>query len=334
MEYFNSPESGLQPAFETFSPVEWLQECRNLADQCKDICTLTKGYIHLANTKEISVVDPCEQCGDRPVDSMWMERKVVDSADIVFVVSENKLFRGPEVLANLNTLINKLDNTLRKASSPMENNMYGLAAFGSIGVHEGDHSHTINGYLMNTAANMPKGFESLDSEGDYPTDAFDAISLAATYRFRAGAAKAIILIVENERQVEESYLTLAEVQQKLNSRGIILYVVSNYESISKKSAPGAPVGIKFDKTIITASKKIKEGVVNIPSGNYAKLAIATRGSIFRLDMLLSGNNELLSMLPKIIRNDALPIMSGSVERQCQCVINQYGLATVNCENIW
>ena len=62
MEYFNSPESGLQPAFETFSPVEWLQECRNLADQCKDICTLTKGYIHLANTKEISVVDPCGKC--------------------------------------------------------------------------------------------------------------------------------------------------------------------------------------------------------------------------------------------------------------------------------
>lgn len=81
-------------------------------------------------------------------------------------------------------------------------------------------------------------------------------------------------------QVEESYLTLAEVQQKLNSRGIILYVVSNYESISKKSAPGAPVGIKFDKTIITASKKIKEGVVNIPSGNYAKLAIATRGMYY------------------------------------------------------
>lgn len=132
---------------------------------------------------------------------MWMERKVVNSADIVFVVSENKLFRGEQILANLNTLIDRLDNTLRKASTPMENNMYGLAAFGGIEIHEGDHSHTINGYLMNTASNMPKGFASLESHGDSPTDAFDAISLAAQYNFRPGAAKAIILIVENEREV-------------------------------------------------------------------------------------------------------------------------------------
>ena len=78
-------------------------------------------------------------------------------------------------------------------------------------------------------------------------------------------------------QIEESYLTLADVQEMLSTRGIILYVVSNYESLSKKSAPGAPVGIQFDKTIITASKKDKEAVLDIPTGNYAKLAIATRG---------------------------------------------------------
>ena len=58
------------------------------------------------------------------------------------------------------------------------------------------------------------------------------------------------------------------------------------------------------------------------------------GSIFRLDMLIRGDDNLLTTLPKTLRNDAIPIMAGEVDRQCTCVINQYGLATVECQNTW
>ena len=142
-----------------------------------------------------------EQCGDRAIEATWMERKVVYGADIIFTISENNQFRGLDVLANLQTLVNKLDNTLRKAKQPMMDNNYGLAAFGGINIHAGAHSHTIHGQLMNEARWMPKGLASLEFNGSYPTDAFEAIRLASQYKFRPGAAKAIVLIVESERKV-------------------------------------------------------------------------------------------------------------------------------------
>jgi hypothetical protein len=333
-EFFGGSDSPLQPAFERVSTTEWRNECVNLADECRDICALTFGYVEFARTKDIGITDPCEQCEDRPRNSVWMENKIVYGADIIFVVSENIRFRGQEMLANLKALANKLEKTLVK--SPMTNNRYGLAAFGGIDVHEGAHSHSIHGQLINRASQMPMGLESLEFNGTYPTDAFDAIKLASDYKFRPGAAKVVILIVESERMYEDSKHNLSSIQQFLTRRGITLYVVSDYESLQKKSSTGAPVGIRYDKTIISSKKDTNAKFtkfLDIPSGNYAKLAIATHGSIFRLDMLMDGNDDLITMLPKTIRNDAMPIMAGEVERECTCLINQYGLATVECRNI-
>jgi len=336
-EYFSASDSPLEPAFERISPVDWRQECYNLAQQCKDICAVTIGYVQLARSMDIGLVDPCEKCGDRPRESMWMETKVVYGADVIFTISENRQFEGKQMLRNLKTLAKKLENTLSQGKSPMTDNRYGLAAFGGIDVHEGAHSHSIHGQLINTARHMPEGLESLEFNGTYPTDAFDAIVLASEYKFRPGAAKIIILIVENEREYVESYFSLDEVQQFLTNRGITLYVVSNYDSLQKKSSSGAPVGIQFDSSIISAKKDKSAKItkfLDIPSGNYAKLAIATRGSIFRLDMLMEGNDDLMEMLPKVVRNNAIPIMAGEVDRQCKCVINPYGLASIECRNIW
>jgi len=215
----------------------------------------------------------------------------------------------------------------------MTNNRYGLVAFGGLNIHAGAHPHTIYGRLINTAPYMPYGLESLAIEGDYPTDAFDAIKLASEYTFRPGAAKMVVLIVESEREYEESYYTLTDIQQFLTRRGVTLYVVSNYTTLQKKST----VGIKFDNTMILTKKAGSDKVtknLDIPRGDYAKLAIATRGSIFRLDMLLEGDDDLQTTLSKTLRNDADRILAGEVDRQCTCVINHYGLATVECQNIW
>ncbi|XP_038049527.1 uncharacterized protein LOC119723087 [Patiria miniata] len=335
-EYFSEDNSPLQAAFEMLSPTEWKQECISHAEECRDICALTFGYVELARSKNIGIIDPCEQCVDRPRDSIWIESKVVYGADIIFTISENERFRGPEMMRNLKSLANKLEKTLSK--SPLTDNRYGLAAFGGIDVHEGAHSHSIHGQLINRANRMSEGLDSLEFNGTYPTDAFDAVKLASDYKFRPGAAKVIILIVESERQYENSRYNLTEIQRYLTSRGIVLYVVSDYESLQKKSYSGAPVGIQYDNTIISAKKDAKDSKItkflDIPTGNYAKLAIATRGSIFRLDMLRAGSEDLLTMLPKTVRNDAVPIMAGEVQRQCTCVINPYGLATIECQNLW
>ncbi|XP_022101695.1 uncharacterized protein LOC110985170 [Acanthaster planci] len=333
-EFFDNVNSPLQPAFEKLSPTEWRNECINHAEECHDICALTFGYVSLARSKDIGIIDPCEQCDDRPRNSVWIENKIIYGADIIFTVSENMRFRGQEFLNNLKVLLSNLESTL--IGSPMTNNRYGLAAYGGIDVHEGAHSHSIHGQLINTAARMPEGLDGLEFNGTYPTDAFDAIKLASDYKFRPGAAKVIILIAESERLYEDSKYNLTSIQEFLTRRGITLYVVSNYESL-QKSYSGAPVGIRYDKTIIS-TKKSKDAKItkflDIPSGNYAKLAIATRGSIFRLDMLMDGDKALMTTLPKIVRNDANPIMAGEVERECTCLINQYGLARVECRNIW
>jgi len=331
MEYFSGEESPLRAAFEVVSPTEWRQECIRVAQQCKDICTVTGGYVELARNKDILVIDPCEQCNDNPKGSEWIENKVVYGADVVFVVSENKRFQGEETLTNLKSLVNNVESTLR--GGQMTNNRYGLVAFGGLNIHAGAHPHTIYGRLINTAPYMPYGLESLAIEGDYPTDAFDAIKLASEYTFRPGAAKMVVLIVESEREYEESYYTLTDIQQFLTRRGVTLYVVSNYTTLQKKST----VGIKFDNTMILTKKAGSDKVtknLDIPRGDYAKLAIATRGSIFRLDMLLEGDDDLQTTLSKTLRNDADRILAGEVDRQCTCVINHYGLATVECQNIW
>ena len=58
-QYFTREDSALKPAFKTISPTEWRQECMSLAHQCKDVCKIAMGYIHMARTKDIDIVDPC-----------------------------------------------------------------------------------------------------------------------------------------------------------------------------------------------------------------------------------------------------------------------------------
>lgn len=67
------------------------------------------------------------------------------------------------------------------------------------------------------------------------------------------------------------------IQKRLDKNGLTLYVLSSYPSIEK----GKKVfGVRADGLIFPSQSKEGDEYLDYPRGNLAKLASATRGSVF------------------------------------------------------
>ncbi len=104
-----------------------------------------------------------------------------------------------ETKSILNDLVTKMDKTLRKAGT--DNNRFSIVAFGGEGVHAPAHVHTSNGKIFASVTEVKSGIESLEFDGQFKTDAMDALQWAADSQWRPEATRIIILVAEMEREV-------------------------------------------------------------------------------------------------------------------------------------
>jgi len=312
--------------------------CKSDSSDCdsrRGICDSTAAYVALCRAKGVWInqTAECETCGDvdreRALNEAWIEDSKL-TADVIVVVSESeKLTVSGRPEDQLKNLINNIDKKLQ--AEGIIDNRYSLIGFGGQNVHADHHQHTTRGKIWNEEKHFYKGARALEFGGRVGTDAYEAIKLASELEFRPQASRLIFLVTEDERSAVNTTLTIEELQKLLEENGIVLNVVSEYAALQKNTI--RIVGISHDGYLISGKDKDRKyKLLDRVGEDYAKLSSATRGSLFRLDMLMSKNDDLMRKVPEVaarqVRYDV-----NKTYRSCQCVRNVDGRAISKCKSI-
>ncbi|XP_041474845.1 uncharacterized protein LOC121423559 [Lytechinus variegatus] len=338
---FLDEDSTLNATFRDINQVEFYNFCVKETSKCHTVCEATNPVATLGMhlLRNVTYEQNCLDC--TPGEISQENRRSTSTADIIFVVSETvAMAEDNNIKSSMKHVINEMDRKLQNINDVR----YGISAYGGADIHGRPHVHTLCGHLMDSSLDCASsGVESLVFEGAMPGDAMGAIQLAASYPFRKEAAKIIILIADEDIMEESTnyieYLlkinnSRTAIQKRLERQGITFNVFSSYPTLNKKSTDSPILGVDYLGTqIINKKNSAEEGTsrLAIPSGQYAKLAKATRGSVLGLRWLQTGHRDLNNMLPKLILSQIEPQASGQVDFTCRCVIGMYGESRNECQ---
>jgi len=335
---FKNSQSPFAACFDQIKPEAFAEACKTDSSECrqenprKSPCASTAAYVALCRAKGVYLnqTNDCETCDDTTKDRSLNERWITDNkatADIVFVVSESKKMDGRGNPADqLDALVDNMEKTLK--AEGINNNRYMIIGFGGDDIHAPAHQHTVDGRIFNTAERFSKGAKALSFQGKYATDAFEALKMAAEAKYRPQATRIVMLITEDERSAANTTLQIEEVQSLLEDNSIILNVISEFDDLSKSRKY---IGLLHDLTLLTNKDKTKARLPSRVGQTYAKLASATKGSLYRLDMMQDQHVNFLEKVPENIAKQARSAVA--TFKTCQCVRDEEGRAISKCENI-
>ncbi|XP_070550723.1 apolipophorins-like [Ptychodera flava] len=337
---FKSDKSEFAPCFDKVKPEPFMLACESDSQDCSSrdrnaICDSTAAYVALCRAKGVwlNQTSECETCGDvdrqRSLNEAWLEDSKL-TADIVLVVSKSeKMTVSGRPEEQLKNLVNNIDKKLE--GEGIIDNRYSLIGYGGKRIHADARQHTIRGGIFKEEKNFNRGAKALKFEGQWGTDAFEAIKLASELKFRPQASRLIFLVTEDERSAVNSSLRIEEVQQLLENNGIVLNVISEYAALQKNTI--RIVGISHDGYLISGKDKDRKyKLLDRVGEDYAKLASATRGSLYRLDMLMDSNDDLFKKVPDITAKQVRFDVEKTY-KSCQCVRNADGRAISRCKSI-
>ncbi|XP_002734473.1 uncharacterized protein LOC100370756 [Saccoglossus kowalevskii] len=334
---FKSKQSPFEPCFSKVNPEPFRQACLVDSPKCdarqvRGICYSTAAYVAICNAKGVKVNDTneCETCEDnnrqRSQNEAWIEDNKL-TADVVFVVSESSKMSNSRK-DQLEILVREIESELKR--SGINDNRYALVGFGGKGIHAPGHQHTINGKLYNSDKLFYSGAKALEFQGEYATDAFEAVKIAAELPFRPQATRLVFLVTESERSAVNVSLTIDDIQSILDKHAVILNVLAEYDELSKNGV----YGVNFRGDYITGKyDDIKKGSLKLRSRigeSYAKLSSTTRGSLYSLEKV-----EHYDFLNKIPEDVARQVKSEvrNAKKVCECVRNAYGRAVTECRSM-
>ncbi|XP_030851546.1 apolipophorins-like [Strongylocentrotus purpuratus] len=342
-EMFLDEDSTLNATFQDINQEEFYNFCVEETRKCNPTCEVTNPVVRLGKDLQRNVdYDP--ECFDCTVGEVNQENvRSTSSADIIFVVSETAAMAEDNVIkSSIKTSIRNMKSVLN--THEVQDVKYGIAAYGGSDILGRPHVHTLCGHLMESSVDCASsGIDSLVFKGARPVDAMGAIQLAASYPFRKEAAKIIILIADEDLMEEstnrfEYYFQInnsrVAIQKSLARQGITFNVFSSYPTLNKKSTDSPILGVNYlGKQIINKKNSGEEGInrLAIPSGQYAKLAKATRGSVMGLHWLQTEHRDLSTLLPRMVYQQIQPQATGQVDFICRCVIGMYGEARNECQ---
>ena len=115
----------------------------------------------------------------------------------------------------------------------LKNSRYGLVGFGGTGFHTAAHSHTYGGQLFGTARTFKRTVTDFQISDEPAGDVYSAMQLAASYPFRQGASKTVI-VVACEDAAYDSPAT-AELMREL---GVSVHVLKAHDfQVAANDAP-------------------------------------------------------------------------------------------------
>jgi len=211
-------------------------------------------------------------------------------ADVIVVMDESgsmsgeQAFIGPAMIA-LNT------GLIGKGLSP---NQFGLVGFGASAGHGiPGHTHSVGGGAFGTAAQFNAATGSLVVSGG-SEDGYSGIAHALTYPFRAGSARNIILVTDEDRD-NEGGPNYAAVLAGLQAKNAILNVIVNADL--RNGANQTALGIDSEGNAFIADGMggftispggHVAGAFGTTAADYINLAFATGGAAFDLNQLRAG----------------------------------------------
>ncbi|XP_006820902.1 apolipophorins-like [Saccoglossus kowalevskii] len=341
---FKNLTSPLRLCFGIVNPEPFMEMCmndlcdsKNVADIESVPCTSAAAYIHECKMNNVPVYMPknCVSC-EKPLGDVFHknekikltegEMNVPKSADVVFVVEEKSC--NKDSAENLHELVRKIEAEFK--SQGLQDNRFGLVGYGGDHVHSKEHSHTIDSKLFNKGRKFILGSDSLVfSENSKNNDTFLALRKAASYPFRTGVAKSIILLTCSD--CRSSAISYDEISSILKKQGISLHILSdNGFSIKKASMTAMVYG--YDVRAVFSSKDINNpygskefrDFIHGDENQCTRLAQETNGTVFDSNMMKEKSFSDVFCPRMVFTSKPSPCQI------CECVVDEHDMGTSVC----
>jgi len=343
-KYFKENSSPFRPCFRQLEPAPFLQMCLNSlmrADE-KEICQVSAFYVQECKEMGVPMRMPtqCVKCTGTDGEYFEGDNYVIDSdnlpksADTVLVVEEKSC--NERVAAKLTGVVRDMERALM--AKGLRNNRFGLVGFGGEGVMNSEHSHTIDGQIMNTHDKLATAINSLRFTGEGSNDdGLRAVRFASLYPFRTGVSKNIVLLKCSS--CHEKTVSYPEIQQLLLERGITLHVLMEHQFTAKTKSPKTSYIFGADSLAAYTHKDATQSQIgdteiirqlSMPKDICVALAQQTNGSVFNSIKLVESRvryeRYFMEVFGKRIAKTATPFNC----QRCECVADQLGHGVPVC----
>ena len=346
---------------------------REITEQLKvcETCKCTDGELACERREGATSADQCfaaARCrvGRRYIDeqeytisfSITDEAGLSPMADILVVVDESRSMIGEHRW--LRNVIPDLDTALRargvgkEVNSP---NLFGLVGYASNGDGRKDNMGTVFMFnktdhrMMGTADEFKKLAKNELKQVGRLEDGYSAIMRALNaHTFRDGAAKLVILVTDEDRDVLNRSLTFDVVYDALASQDIVLNAVINQgfaargrsalgiDGTSERRAyfPRRTTADDGTRKVTFKAKKGGESVRDSGYGttgdDYAKLALKTSGGAWDLNKLREGGKTAKAFTLAFVAVKVKEVVTQLKQcRVCQCLGSNFQCGIV--ENV-
>jgi len=224
------------------------------------------------------------------------------AADVLFVVDESGSMAGEH--AWLGNMISDLEAGLIAAGvgTGTGKNNYGLVGYGATSSHSGvgaaGHKHSVGGGDWGSASDLSTATSTLVTFGG-TEDGWQGMDFGiSNYSFRAGSARNIILITDEDRDNIDASLSFNSLKTSLDGIGALLNVVVNCGFSSGTGSRSSALGVDSAGNAYEADGsggftsdtggKQNGSCFGTTKTDYVDLAWATKGAAWDLNQLRAG----------------------------------------------
>ncbi len=262
--------------------------------------------------------------------------EVPQAADIVFVVSHKEC--NKDAVTKITNIVSQMERSLK--SEGLKDNRYGLVGYGGKGILSKPHIYTVNGQVFAAKNKFGDFLENFFITESGSEDALDALRYAATYPFRAGVSKSIILVPCES--CNEASVTYPEMQQLLFSRDIHLHLLLHHKFQLRTSSTKTSYIFGVDRKGLFTPKHVNDKKLTgdedlrkqvlMPKDLCAALSEETDGSIFSMTQLIEARRFVQKRFIDVMTRLTAKKASPTDCQICECVSDEIGVGLSICHN--
>jgi len=332
-ELFANTNSHFRPCYKIVNPEPYHKMCSKDTSQImgeysvnKKACSVAKLYQKECETEGVYLSSPktcksCETSENKLNDGETARIRPIQSADVVFVVEENKCNKA--AAQRLPHLVAQIEKAL--ATKGLRQNRFGLVGFGGESIHGNKpHRHTLMNQIMNDATKFHKAVDSLTFVDGDDSNVYSAIREAAKYPFRAGASKIVIAMPCSDHSHDSSSAGMASYLAK---NDITFHILAGYDFSLRSRSPKSSFIFGADRQTAYTSKDVYQlqgdqalfNMLVLPKDKCVTLALDRRGSVFNAKKLTEGRVNTQKFFLDVFARRIAATAQPSQCQNCRCV---------------
>lgn len=331
----NSP---LRKCYQSVDPEEFKTACEEEAcgrgDSEKTVCNVVAAYRKACAAENVETDAPenCETCeGGHKEHSQWDVTGAQRKVDAVVLVSEHREMGSTSAAEKIRSIMDAITRKLRQSGG--QDVRVALTGFSGSGVHKKGHTHTIDSDQFASAEKLPQALRTLQFKGNEKTSPLEAVEyILDSHDFRPEATKLILVFGAEEKELISGHGDIESAQEKLREQGITLTVFSKYGNEEIKDRDH---GINFDGSIFSSKTSGSsqhsgqqgrhQSNAEMPRRQLSFLAKQSRGAVFQLDSLTSGDRSKQQQLEERVASVILEQVKQEENKCKRCVCKETDL---------